>query len=893
MSRQYPPHPFDLDQALATWRQFVRRNRAMSPSDVEELEVHLLDTMEDYEADGMNAEAAFRRARQRLGAFDELEGEYDKVRFGRTKRSQSMIRSAGNMLEMVQTFIRSGMRSFKRHAGYTAINLVGLAVGLAAVLLISLFVVDELRFDTQHRDAERIYRLGNATTGWPYGRLIAETYPEVEALTYLRSYPGMSIKHEGRYVYRNLRYADAEFLPMFDFPLLAGDRTTALAAPYSAVVTDQLAIELFGTVHVLGQNLVMNDSLDVTITGVTPVPSNSHIEFELLVSLETLFSLDPNGFQRRWEEGWLDLNAITYMRLTEGADAKALALAIKTLPEEKAGDILRQWGVQYQLTMHPLTDIYLDPDVSNALGPSSSIRFVYLLSAIAAFLLILAIVNFVNLSTARSVERAREVGIRKVAGSSRKLLIAQFMSEALLMTGMATALAVLVAAAVLPVFNELSDKSFHRMALLDPGLLLALLGAVVIVGLMAGTYPALVLSRFLPVRVLKGRLDASRSGMALRRTLVVFQFAVSATIILGTLLVNNQVRFMQTADLGFDGDQVLVIDARQVPTPVRRQNMEILRSRLTGHAGAVSLTSAVALPGRSGWRGQLSFPEGWDADRSVSLEYIGVDPWFVETIGLKLVAGRDFDPASGLDARQSVIINEAAVREVGWESPQEAIGKRFSSPGSGKPEGVVIGVVRDYHHHGLQEDVASIMYGISTSGGLLALRFQPEQAEAVLGYVGETWQKLLPEYTYETMFLDDDFVRQYAQENRLRRISGAFSILAIVIACLGLFGLVAYETSRRTKEIGIRKVLGASTVHIVVLLTRQVVALVAIGYLLAIPVVWLGIRSWKSSFAYSAPVSVGWIVAGGAILIAFAIFTAGQQAVRAAVANPSQSIRSE
>lgn len=885
--------PFDLDKALATWRQFMLRNRAMTPSDVEELEVHLLDTVENLQADGMDTETAFRSARQRLGAFDELEGEYGKVRFGRTKRSQSLTNTARNTMEIIQTFIRTGLRNFKRHAGYTAINLVGLAVGLAAVILISLFVVDELRFDTQHANADQMYRLGNSTTGWPYGRLIAETYPEVEAVTYLRSYPGMSIKQDGRYVYKDLKYADAEFLQMFDFPLFSGDRNTALAAPYSAVVTDRLAMELFGTVDVLGRNLVMNDSLDVTITGVTPVPANSHIEFELLVSIETLFSLDPEGFESRFNEGWLDLNAITYVRLTKEADPEALAMAIKSLPDEKAGDIMRQWGVNYELTLHPMGEIYLDPTVANVLGPTSSIHFVYLLSAIAAFLLLLAVVNFVNLSTARATERAREVGIRKVAGSSRKLLVAQFMSEAVLMTGMATILAVLLAAAILPAFNQLSGKAFQRMALMDPAIIASLVGMALFVGFLAGTYPALVLSRFLPARVLKGRLDASRSGVALRRALVVAQFAISATIILGTLLVNNQVRFMQAADLGFDDDQVLIIDARQVPTSVRRQNMEALRSTLTGHVGAVSMSAAGAVPGRSGWRGQLSFPEGWDADRSISLEFIGVDPYYMQTLGLEIVAGRDFDPTSGLDARQSVIINEAAVREVGWESPQAAIGKGFTSPGSGKPDGVVIGVVRDYHHHGLQEKVESIMYGMSTSGALLALRFQPEQAAAVLTHVAASWQEMLPEYTYESVFLNEDFARQYAQEDQLRRISGAFSILAIVIACLGLFGLVAYETSRRTKEIGVRKVLGASTGHIVFMLTKQVVVLVSVGYVIAIPIVWIAIRSWKSSFAFSAPVSVEWIVAGGIVLILFAILASGQQALRAAMASPSRSIRSE
>jgi putative ABC transport system permease protein len=865
----------------------MERNPALTSGDIDEMEAHLLDHVDRLVAEGHDVETAFRQATHRLGGFDLLEQEYEKVRWGRTSRTASFKKTSHSMKDILGTFLRGSVRGIRRHPAHTGINLVGLAIGLAAVLFMALFIGDELAYDTQHADGDRLYRIGNATTGWPYGRLVKENHPEVEDVTYLRSYPAMSIKHEGRYAYRNQLYADGAFLRMFDFPLLLGDRETALERPFTAVLTEPLARELFGHTDVLGEPLIMNDSLEVTITGV------SHIDFELLVSFATYRAFDPEAFDSQMQSGWLNLNVVTYIRLARGVDAEAFEEKIAGLPMEHAGDMLRSWGANYSLTLHGVRDIYLDPEAANVIGPSSSIEVVYLMSAIAAFLLLLAIVNFVNLSTARSMKRAKEVGIRKVAGSSRSLLVAQFMMEALVLTGLATLLALLLAAIALPLFNELSGKSFMRWDLVGPGMLMAVLLAGLVVGLLAGWYPALVLSRFAPARVLKGLHDPAGSGRHFRRVLVATQFAISAIIVLGTLLVNNQVRYMQTANPGFDADQVLIVDARQVPYAVRDRNAESLRAALEAHSGVMSASAAYAVPGRNGWRGQLSFPEGWEEDRSVSLEFIGVDPYYIGTIGLDIVAGRDFDPASGLDASQSVIINEAAVREVGWSSPEEAIGKGFTSPGSGKPDGVVIGVVRDFHQHGLQEEVASIMYGIRPNGGLLAVRFHPEQASAVLEHVGTTWAEMLPEYTHEAVFLDRDFARQYEQEDRLRKVAGVFSFLAIVIACLGLLGLVSHETARRTKEIGIRKVLGASTAGIALMLSRQMVVLVMVGYAVAIPVSWVAIRQWQSSFAYAAPISIGWIVAGGALLVLLAIVTSGQQAIRAAMANPAQSIRSE
>ncbi len=553
---------FKRDVALATWRQFMRRNSALTEDRLEELEVHLLDHMDQLQADGYGPDEAFRLASRRLGGYDEIEREYGKTKWGRTGRRDMLGRKLLAMRDMLATFLRSAVGSMRRHPGFTAINIIGFAVSLAAVLLISLYVHDELQFDAQHTEGERIFRMGGATTGWPYGQLVKDSHPEVEAVTYLRTYPQLSIRHEGVYTFPDQLYADAEFLRMFDFPLVEGDRETALRAPGSVVVTQELAAELFGTTDVLGRRLVMNDSLDMAITGIMPRPRRSHISFDMLISFETLRAQNPEWFDGQMTSGWLNLNVTNYVRLAEHASAAQLEEQIAGLPMEHAGDFLRSWGAEYALTLTPMTDIYLDAAAGNALGPSGSRALVRMLALVAAFLLLLALVNFVNLATARSTERAREVGIRKVAGSSRGLLVAQFMFEAILMTLLATILALIVAAVALPLLNTLSGKTLPWTDLLAPGWLAALAVGAVVAGMMSGLYPSVVLSRFAPVHVLKGRRGLPRAGGAVRRGLVVLQFTISSVMVLGTLLVHSQINFMLSASPGFDADEVMVVDTR-------------------------------------------------------------------------------------------------------------------------------------------------------------------------------------------------------------------------------------------------------------------------------------------------------------------------------------------
>ncbi len=412
-------------------------------------------------------------------------------------------------------------------------------------------------------------------------------------------------------------------------------------------------------------------------------------------------------------------------------------------------------------------------------------------------------------------------------------------------------------------------------------------------GFLAGIYPALSLSAFLPIEVLKGRFATSRRGGSLRRGLVVFQFTISGVLMLGTLIVFSQLRYMQQQDLGFDSEQVVVLDARQAPRLSLIQRAEVLKQTLASHAAVDQVSASWTVPGRGGWRGQLSFPEGWPEGESIGLEYMGVDHDFVDVFGLKIIAGRDFDPTFALDAVTGVIINEAAVNAAQWASPEAAIGKRFTSPGSGKPDGVVIGVVGNYHHHSLQKHIEPIMYGILRGTGLYSLRISTHVAGPVIEHLENTWAEFFDGYPFTYFFLDQDFDRQYAQEQRTMGIFSTFATLTILIACLGLFGLTAFTATQRTKEIGVRKLLGASVLQIVFLLGKDFLKWVFAAFILAVPIAYLVMSRWLEDFAYRTPIRIDLFLLGGLFLLLFALLTVSYQVTRAAGTQPVQSLRSE
>ncbi len=796
-------------------------------------------------------------------------------------------------LDMLLNSFKVAFRLLKRHKGFAAINLGGLAIGLAACLLIGLYVQEELAFDRFHKNGGRIYRLGTGSVGWPYGRILESDFPEVEKVVYMRAYPTFSIEHEGHHYFEDMVYADSGFFQLFDFNLLMGDPKTALTEPHSLVLSERLAGKLFGETEALGRTLTLGDEHEFTVRGVVQTPRRSHIRFDALLSFDSLRVMDPETFEIEMNSGWLDLNVVNYVMLREGTDVAAFETKIRDLPRKYAQEYLDRWGTKYQLGLEPLSRIYLHSDYGNMLGPKSDIAYIYLLGFVGIFLLIIAGANFINLATARSLNRAKEVGVRKVVGSSRNSLIKQFLSESLMTCLFSVILAVGLSTLALPYFNNLAARSLSVRGLFTPQSLVLILGLVLAMGILAGLYPAISFSTFRPHQVLMGRFSTGQRGQRLRRGLVLLQFAISGTLILATLVVLGQIRYMQQQDLGFDSQQVVVLDARRAPGEELSRRGEAFKLALASHATVKSVSSTEAVPGRNGWRGQISFPEGWPEDQSMSLEYVAVDYEFIDTLGLKVVAGRSFDPSFASDQDRAVIINETAVKDAGWSSPDQAIGKRFASPGSRKPDGMVIGVLENYHHHGLQERIGPMMFGIRPGNSLFALRINTEQASSAVAHLTQTWNRFFEGYPFDFFFLNEEFSREYEQERRLMRIFGTFTFLTIFIACMGLFGLTSYMAIQRRKEIGVRKTLGASAVNIVSLLSKDFLKLVLFAFLVAAPVGYFTMQNWLKNFAYRTPIKVEVFLIGGAFLILIAQGTVVFQAIKAALVDPVKSLRYE
>jgi putative ABC transport system permease protein len=792
--------------------------------------------------------------------------------------------------------LKIALRNFRRHPGFAAIDLGGLAVALAACLLIGLYVQDELGFDRFHTKIDRIYRLGGSSVGWPYGRIIASDYPEVEKVVYMRSWPAYSIEREGRHFFDRILYADGGFFDVFDFPVLAGETRAALADPYSIVLSEKEAEKLFGAAagRAVGQTLSLGDDrMPCRVTAVVRVPNRSHIQFDALLSFATLRSTNPAWFDREMTSGWLDLNVANYVLLRPGTDPAAFAAKIRDLPQERAADVLKQLGSPYRLGLEPAGRVYLHSRSGNWLGPKSDIAYVILLGFVGAFLLLIACVNFVNLATARSVERAREVGIRKVSGSTRGALIRQFLVESFSTGLAAVCLSIGLVLLLLPFFNTLAAKTYSLSAVFQPFVAALLAGLALVVGILGGIYPAVVLSSFHPIEVLKGRFATGRRGVRLLQALVVLQFVISSVLIVATLVVVSQLRFMQRQKLGFDSEQVFVLDGRHAPAKEFLRREAAFKNALETLPGVEAVSASEAVPGRTGWRGQISFPEGWPEGASMDLEYVPVDPGYVRTFGLKIIAGRDFEKTSQVDAARAVLINRAAAEKAGWAKPEAAIGKGFTSPGSGKPDSFVIGVIEDYHHHGLRERVGPMMFGIQSGNTYFALRFKASEASSVVARATRTWTEFFEGYPATSFFVNEDFARQYEADRRLGRIFGAFATLAVLIAGLGLFGLATSGAAQRIKEIGVRKVMGASMADIILLLAKEFLRPVLVAFVVAAPVGYYVMRRWLESFAYQTAITVGVFAAGAALLLLASAAAVGYQAVAAARAVPARSLRYE
>ncbi len=800
---------------------------------------------------------------------------------------------------MLKNYFKTAIRNLKRQKVYAAINIAGLSVGLACCILIVLYVHFELSYDRYHQNADRIYRIieiakeegkidYSSTAPAPLAPALAAEFPEIRhAVRFFHPswIEKWRISVEDKIFFEdNVFFADPPALEVFSFPLIQGNSRDALKEPNTVVITEEMARKYFGSSNPLGKTLLVN-SAETKVTGIARnVPPNSHFRFDLLVSFSTLGHPSFRNFVYDMLTNWRSHNFYTYLLL--GKESSSLELQKKFVPF-----LERQLNVKisgFELYLQPLKDIHLhSKNFSYEItSTNSDIAYVYIFSAIALFVLVIACINYINLSTARSTNRAREVGTRKIVGASRLELIKQFLGESVALLFLALCFALVLVSFFLPALNSLTGSNFtigFKNLISIAGLLLA---AALVLGAAAGIYPALFLSTFHPLNILRGNLLAGLKKAHFRRILVVVQFAISIILVIGTMAIKDQLKYCMNKDLGFDKEHVVVIPVREGKTVME---FDSLRNKLLQHPEIMNVARCSSLPGKTiGLRGFL--PEGnkWSPRYSMFVDYD-----FIPTLGMEIVEGRNFSREFSTDLDDAYIVNEAAVKEFGWDS---AVGKRLFWAGDSNKNGEVIGVVKDFHFKSLHQKIEPFILHMLYPGqgfNYIAVRINTQTIFGLLDAIRKDWQEFNPRIPFEIFFLDENLDRLYASEKRMLKVSGIFTFLAIFIACLGLFGLASYLAEQRTKEIGIRKVLGASTGSIIILLSKEFTKLVIISNIIAWPLAYYTMNKWLQDFAYRISLGVETFLLAGVLAFVIVLFSVGYQSVKTALAIPVKALRYE
>ncbi len=798
---------------------------------------------------------------------------------------------------MFRNYLRIALRNIKKHKSYSIINILGLAIGMACCILITSYVLYELSYDKYHENANRIYRLkSDAQIGDnhlhlpksspPMAEYMVENFPEVLNAVRIRELGSVPVRYrENQYYEERIFYADNSLFDIFTFPLLKGDPKTALKTAYTTVITEDTARKYFGEKDPIGKVLSVDEGVNFTVTGVVSnVPRNSHYIFDMLCSFET--HAQNNRFDM---VNWLSLNYYTYILIQRGSSSRTLEQKFPDMIATNAGNILNAVKGKLTLTLQPLTGIHLRSRLEQEISATSNIAYVYIFSAIALFILFIACMNFMNLATARSTKRAKEVGMRKVLGAHRAKIIRQFLSESLITSGIACVVALLIVEIALPLFRSISGIDLRINYSGSPWLIPGLICLTLFVGLLAGSYPAFFLSSVQPIRVLKGSLTIGTTSARFRGVLVLVQFTISIILIIGTIIIFNQLTYMKKTALGFEKEQILLIPISDESTV---DSLSPFKEELKNHPGIINVAASSHMPGQTTFYNPF-LPEGFSRDQMPWMGQLNVDCDFIPTMGIELSSGRNFSSELKTDQARSVIINETAAKRFGWDDPVGRTIGTFTS-GTAMFKTTVIGVVRDFHIESLHREIGPLLITNNPEWlNTLAIRISPHDIPETLGFLSEKWRQHNPLRPFQYSFLDDSFDAQYRADERLSKIFSYFSILAIFIACLGLFGLASYTAEQRTKEIGIRKVLGATLSGIVELLTKEFSKWVLFANIIAWPVAYFAMRKWLQGFAYRTSIEFYTFVLSAIIALIIALATVSYQAIRAAKTDPVNSLKYE
>ncbi|MBD2700720.1 ABC transporter permease [Spirosoma sp. BT702] len=801
---------------------------------------------------------------------------------------------------MLRNYLKIAWRSLLKNKGFSAINILGLAIGMAACLLITVFVFYERSFDSLHH--KNIYRLDEvqkfpgmvapqnvALSMYPMGSTLNDEFPEVQNFTRITQFNKVTLTYQDqKVVYPNMLRVDSTFLQLFDFELLKGDRSTALQKPGSVVLTEEGAAKLFATQDPIGKSVVYygRDTLTFAVTGILAnTPKNSHLQFEGLFSLKTFVSPEDAN---NWGGNWL----VTYLELAKNTDVAALE---RKFPAYLKKHMREDSWKFYELFLQPLKEVHANSvqithDYINYQKFDSS--YTYVFSVIALIVLVIACINFMNLSTARSAGRAREVGIRKSVGAIRMQLAGQFIGESVLVAFLALVLAILIVKLTLPFARDLSQRNLDLPLFSNPLLLLIILAGTVVIGALSGLYPAAFLSSFQPAKVLKGSTEGGRSKVTFRNVLVIGQFASAIFLIIATIFAVKQLRFMRNHDTGFNREQVVVIPLNSKTNP----KYDALKQELVNNSLVLGVTASQQRLGNNLHQTGVKF-QGDGPVRELTSSQVIVDPDYLTLYKIPLVAGRNFLPGKAESGR-TYIINESLAKELLKDHPgkpiQSLIGRRFGFGGMDSL-GTLVGVAKDFNFNSLHHKIETLCIFNQKDWGYseMSVRITSGKAKEAIGQIEAVWKKIAPEFPFEYTFLDEHFAGLYRADLQVSEIVGILASLAIFISCLGLFGLASYSAEKRVKEIGIRKVLGASVTGVVALLSRDFLRLVLIAILIATPLAWYAVHTWLNDFAYRIGMD-WWIFAlAGVVAVAIALLTVSFQSIKAALMDPVKSLRSE
>ena len=882
---------FDLETAIATWHRFMRSERSITTEDADELESHLRDEIDTLRNDGLGAEAAFRQALHRMGTYTLLERSYRRVYWKKVRSEHRVTDEILWRFSMLKNYLRLAVRRLRRQKGYTAINVLGLSVGLACSFFILLWVQDELGYDRFHAQGDQLYRVmhnvkysdGRFDT-WnevplPLAEVLERQVPEITDAVLVTWEMELAVARQNEAFRERGLQASPALFEIFSFPFIQGDPHTALDDPDAVVISEQLAQKYFGpdwrtAGTVLGQPLRMDNRKDFTVAGVfKDVPRNSTLQFDFVLPIEEFIVRNP------WLETWQSSALRLFVRLRAGASMAEVSAKIAPFITEHREE---HEGLSNTLFLQPYGDIHLYGDFEAGQVAGGRIDYVRIFILIAFFILLIACINFMNLATARSMHRAREIGVRKAIGATRGSLMRQFLGESMLVALLAFFFALLLVALLLPAFNDLTRKSI-AFGVLEPGYWLIGLGLTLLVGVVSGSYPALFLSSFNVVGVLRRHLSRGKGGGTVRRSLVVFQFTMSVLLILGTLTVYKQLDFIRNKNLGWDREHVVYMRLEGSA----RQQYEAFRQTLLHKPGIVDVTSASQTLLRLGNSSTNVTWEGKHPDDALSFHVINANYRFVETMRITLKAGRTFSEAFG-DESVSYIVNERAAQAMGMEEP---VGHPLTLWDQAGP---IIGLVEDFHIRSLYTPINPVIIRFAPRNARnLFVRMEAGKTAEALAGLEAVHEQFNPGYPFAYRSLEEGYEQLYRSETVLGTLAKVFAGIAVFISCLGLFGLAAFTAEQRTKEIGVRKVLGASASSIVLLLSREYTRLVLIAFGVATPLAYLAMHRWLNDFAYRIEIPWTFFLIAGLLAVVVAWLTVGYQSIKAARTDPVRTLRYE